>query len=294
MDANRNDFKQIIEDYHNTEIPKELEYLVKRTIIQKERHMKKQKKLKYTGAAAAAAVILFVGTVNVNPAAAQAMYRIPVIKGLVELVTVRDLTYQDETHSAEVKVPEVTGLGNSELEASLNKKYLEENTKLYKDFMDTIDNDVSPANLALYTNYQIKVQTEDLLVIQGIRTEIAASGSESVQFDNIDLMNRIMITLPSLFQNDSYIDLISDNIKTQMRQKMKAEEGVMYFIEGDEDSVSGFDKIKPDQNFYIREDGKLVISFDEYEVAPGSMGLVEFVIPTDVIKDILVGNAYIK
>ncbi len=294
MDANRNDFKQVKEDYHNTEIPKELEYLVKRTIFQKERQMKKQKKLKYTGAAAAAAFILFVGTVNVNPAAAQAMYRIPVIKGLVELVTVRDLTYQDETHSADVKVPEVTGLGSSEREASLNKKYLEENTKLYQDFMDTIDNDVSPANLALYTNYQIKVQTEDLLVIQGIRTEIAASGFESVQFDNIDLKNRIMITLPSLFQNDSYIDLISDNIKTQMRQKMKAEEGVMYFIEGDGDSVSGFDKIKPDQNFYIKEDGKLVISFDEYEVAPGSMGLVEFEIPTNVIKDILVGNAYIK
>lgn len=293
MDVNRKDFKQVMEEYYNTEIPKELEFVVKHTIIQKERQMKRHRIYKSAGTAAATAVILFIGTVNINPGAAQAMYRIPVIKNLVELVTVRDLTYQDKNHEADVKVPEVTGLDSSELEDSLNSKYLEKNTKLYKDFMDTIGGDTSPANLALYTNYKVKVRTEDLLVIEGIKTEIAASGSESVQFDNIDLKNQLMITLPSLFKDDSYRDLISENIKTQMKQKMQKEEGVMYFIKG-EDEPSGFDRIKPDQNFYINKEGKLVISFDEYEVAPGSMGLVEFVIPTEVIKDILVGDTYIK
>ena len=33
--------------------------------------------------------------------------------------------------------------------------------------------------------------------------------------------------------------------------------------------------------------------FDEYEVAPGSMGVVEFEIPTEVLADILVSNEYI-
>jgi hypothetical protein len=46
-------------------------------------------------------------------------------------------------------------------------------------------------------------------------------------------------------------------------------------------------------NFYINEDGKLVISFNEYDVAPGFMGVVEFVIPTDLIKDLLVSDYYI-
>ncbi len=293
MSAEMNNFKQVIDEYHNIEIPDELEFIVKKSMIQKERQMRRHKILKSTGAAVAAAAILFIGTVNINPTAAQAMSGIPVIKNLVQLVTLKEMTYQDKNHAAEVKVPEITGLGNSELETSLNTKYSEENTKLYKDFMDTIGNDLSPANLALYTNYNIKVQTEDLLVIEGIKTEIAASGTETAQYDNIDLKNQLMITLPSLFKDDSYIDVISDNIKTQMRQRMKTEEGVMFFIEGD-DSGSGFDKIKPEQNFYINEDGNLVIAFDEYEVAPGVMGLVEFVIPTDVIKDILVSDTYIK
>ncbi len=293
MDVKMNDFKKLKEEYYNIDIPEELEFVVSRTIIHKERQMKRHRILKTTGAAVAAAAILFIGTVNVNSAAAQAMSGIPVIKNLVELVTVKELTYQDKNHEAEVKVPKITGLGNSSLENSLNSKYLEVNTKLYKDFMDTVGRDVSPGNLALYTNYKVKVRTEELLVIERIKTEIAASGSESVQFDNIDLKNQVMITLPSLFKDDSYIGLISDNIKTQMREKMNEEEGVIYFMEGD-DSNSGFDQIKPDQNFYINEDGKLVISFDEYEVAPGSMGLVEFIIPTEVIRDALVSDTYIK
>ncbi|OJT72202.1 anti-sigma factor, partial [Clostridioides difficile] len=34
----------------------------------------------------------------------------------------------------------------------------------------------------------------------------------------------------------------------------------------------------------FNKNGNLVISFDEYEVAPGYMGAVEFVIPNKVIK----------
>ena len=41
------------------------------------------------------------------------------------------------------------------------------------------------------------------------------------------------------------------------------------------------------RTFYINSDGKLVIAFDEAEVAPASMGCPEFVIPTEVIQDML-------
>ena len=62
----------------------------------------------------------------------------------------------------------------------------------------------------------------------------------------------------------------------------------------DEQQVDLFTTIKADQNFYITEEGKLVIVFDEYEVAPGYMGIVEFEIPTEVLADILVSNEYIQ
>ena len=46
------------------------------------------------------------------------------------------------------------------------------------------------------------------------------------------------------------------------------------WIDGDADGIS--------ERYYFNENGELVISFDEYEVAPGYMGAVTFTIPLNV------------
>jgi hypothetical protein len=81
-----------------------------------------------------------------------------------------------------------------------------------------------------------------------------------------------------------------------MIEQNKADSDKYYWVAGIEKDITMglFDKISKDQNFYINPDGKLIISFDKYEVAPGYMGIVEFVIPTDALSDILVSNEYIK
>jgi len=45
---------------------------------------------------------------------------------------------------------------------------------------------------------------------------------------------------------------------------MKADDGFIYWVDVDENEefIEPFDKISPNQNFYITEEGKLVISFD--------------------------------
>jgi hypothetical protein len=166
---------------------------------------------------------------------------------------------------------------------------------LFNKFIDGYgENEWSPQ--ALEADFTVKASTGNTYAVEFIVTEIAGSAKESVRYDNTDLANRIIITLPSLFTDDRYIDVISDNIKAQMRRKTNPAEGVMFFIKGEEPPFvqDGFDKIAPDQTFYINEDYKLVIVFDEYEVAPGAMGIVEFIIPTDAIQDLLVSNAYIR
>ena len=50
----------------------------------------------------------------------------------------------------------------------------------------------------------------------------------------------------------------------------------------------------PDQHFYLNEEGQLVIVFDEYAVAPGSMGMPEFVIPSDLLFGMLAEPSLIK
>lgn len=56
-----------------------------------------------------------------------------------------------------------------------------------------------------------------------------------------------------------------------------------------ENAEIGQDLVTPDgkHNFYRNKDGNLVIVFDKYEVAPGSMGTPEFVIKKEDISNIL-------
>jgi hypothetical protein len=289
-----NQIKQLVDDYQSIEIPQELEFIVKKTIAGKMKRMKKLKGIQKTAIAAAAVAVIFVGTVNVSPSVARAMSDIPVLGALAKLVTIRTLSYEDEKHEVEVKVPQVDGLENKELQSALNEKYLDQNTKLYEEFMNKIeDKELTAANLALFSDYKIKFQSADFMVVQGTKLEIAASGAESVTYDNIDLKHQLMVSLPSLFKDDSYIDVISKNILEQMKEQTDPDQGIMYFLAENGD-IGGFDKIKAEQTFYINEAGKLVISFDEYEVAPGVMGVVEFEIPTEVIRNILVSNSYVK
>ena len=48
-----------------------------------------------------------------------------------------------------------------------------------------------------------------------------------------------------------------------------------------------FQSVREDSTFYVNEKGNLVIVFDEYEVAPGYMGSVEFEIPDEVTRDLV-------
>ena len=59
------------------------------------------------GLAAAAAAAAFILIPNVSKDAAYAMSRLPIVGGLVEVVTFRDYQYEDDRHHADVNVPEL-------------------------------------------------------------------------------------------------------------------------------------------------------------------------------------------
>ncbi len=284
--------RKLKESYEDQDIPKELDFLVRKTLRLEKKKFRCRKWIRQlsTGlvSTVASAAALLIITVNVSPAAAKAMAEVPAIGSFVKVVTFREYSYKDEHHEAQVNIPQITGLSDKELEDMLNKKYLKENTRLYEKFLDNIGtDDLKNANTALFSDYKVILDTDSLLVLASEKTEIAASGSESIHYDTIDKNNQLVLTLSSLFKDNGYINKISENIITQMKEQMKGEDGKIYFLE------DGFKTISSDQNFYINKDGKLVISFNEYDVAPGYMGIVEFVIPTEVIKDLLVSDYYI-
>lgn len=91
-----------------------------------------------------------------------------------------------------------------------------------------------------------------------------------------------VLELSDMFKEDAdYIGIISGEIREQMIYKNE-HEGGGFFIDGDD----AFTAIDGDANFYIDSFDRLVIVFDEYEVAPGFMGSPEFFIPKKVVEQI--------
>ena len=272
--------------------------------------------------AVAAAVVVMIALPNTNIQIAHAMENIPLLGGFFRLVTVRQYNYSDENHNAEVELaqinygedagegasvgevaaaPEGTAAGNVEgasdgqeaAVANLSEDGVEavnqnmEATveELIRQFEDTLSEE---GYHGLHVTQEIVTDNERYYTVKLSVLETEASGYEHNQFYTIDKQTGNVVTLEDLFAEGSdYISAISENIKTQMQEQMAADEGVIYFLDNDDMPEFNFQGITEQTNFYFNEKDELVIAFDEYEVAPGSMGAPEFVIPQEVTAAIL-------
>ena len=163
---------------------------------------------------------------------------------------------------------------NQDMEATVNE--------LIKQFEDTLSEE---GHHGLYVTQEVVTDNAQYYTVKLSALEIEASGYEHNKFYTLDKFTGDVVTLKDLFvQNSDYISVISENIKTQMRQQMAADEGVTYFLDDDDMPEFNFQSITEQTNFYFNENGELVIAFDEYEVAPGYMGAPEFVIPQEIVE----------
>ena len=248
---------------------------------------------------AAAAALLFTGAVNISPAFADSVAEIPLIGSLVRVINFSQQSYDEGTYNAEIQTPIIEGMDNEELQKSLNSRYIDENTELFEQFEKEVaqmEEFADGGHLGVDSGFVIKTDNDQILSIGRYVVNTVGSSSTQFRYDTIDKKNEVMITLPSLFRDESYIDVISSNIKEQMKQQMKEDENRTYWLKGETEIMGdeGFEKIAADQQFYINEDSKLVISFDKYEVAPVYMCVIEFVIPSEKILEILSGNLYFR
>ncbi len=296
MDSKK--LEQLKQEYIDIQIPEELDFVVRKAIKNGGKNMKRKnniKKIKIASVSVAASVVLLTAGVNTSPVLAQNLSNLPIVGGIVKVLTFREYKVDENGYNADIKVPEIQGLENKELENILNEKYLNESKELYDQFMEDMK-DLEKAgggHLGVDQGYIVKTDTDKILSIGRYVVNTVASSSTTFKYDTIDKEKQILITLPSLFKDDTYVNIISDNIKSQMKEQMKSDESKVYWVE-EEEFAEPFEKISNEQSFYINPEGKLVISFDKYEVAPGYMGNPEFVIPTEAISEILVGNEYIK
>lgn len=273
--------KKLKKEYDNINVKEEGVFLMKKSIEQAKRE-NKNNKVKYVTVASIAALAVFIALPNLSSNIAMAMSKIPVIGKIVEVITIDKYDENDKNISA--KTPVVKDENNSSSLDNFNSKtdeYIKSLTEKFK--QDFKEGD----NKSLDIDYDVITDNENLFSLRINGTETEASGYMFSKIYHIDKNTGNMIELKDIFKDGSdYVDILSQNIKEQMKQQMDSDESKSYFL-NDEIEENNFNKIKEDQNFYFNKDNNLVICFDEYEVAPGYMGTVEFIISSDVVENIL-------
>jgi len=129
---------------------------------------------------------------------------------------------------------------------------------------------------AAWSQYDIHFLNEKFLslTINYYQFTGGAHGNTVKTAYNIDLSTGKNLELRSLFSDDyDYSSVILKEVNMQMK---KAAEGTLF-----SDSI---ERIENEQNFYLTEEG-IVMFFQQYEIGPYCIGIPEFFISFDLLRD---------
>lgn len=280
-----NEFDRLKMDYESIPVPVQAKERMRAGIAQAKKEQKGMIIMKFakrTGAAAAAAMIAITVLANTTPAIANAMEQIPVIGSIAKVVTFR--TYEDKKNNfeADIHVPQVTLEGTQDAQVPANTSIEEYANELIAMYEDELAKNNGAGHYGLDSSYRVVTDNSKYLCIRIDTTLTMASGAQYVKVFTIDKATGNVVSLKDLLRNQpDMLAAISANIKAQMEEQMAKDESIMYFYHS-EVPEEDFKSLTGDESCYFNDKGELVITFDEYTVAPGYMGAVEFTIPASV------------
>lgn len=159
-------------------------------------------------------------------------------------------------------------IGNAAVAETINKEIENKNENLIDD----------ENHKSIHTTFETKYQQNDILSFVITTTESQASTSVKKYYYNIDLKTGQSLTLQGLLGND-YEKIVNASIHNQIKQRMSTDENQIFFGFSEDDKemgIEGFTGITNNQSFFINEKGNVVITFPQFEIAPGYMGIPEF------------------
>ena len=294
MENRKDDLQQMLkEKYEEIEVPKEAKERIKMGMEQAKKAKQKNRKMIYfrrAGLGVAAACLCVVALPNISSGTAYALQKIPVIGSIAKVVTFRDYTDNTNDFEASVEVPQITDTAENAKEIEQTNKTIEEYAdEMIAQYEKELKETEGLGKCELKSIYQVIREDEQDLVLE-IDTEVVmASGAQYKKVFNIDKNTGKIKKLADYFKEDSnYIDVLTKEIKRQMREQMKEDDEKIYFLDSDDGlDEMDFKKLPEDADFYFDTDGNLVVLFDEYEVAPGYMGAVSFTINESVFEALL-------
>lgn len=271
--------------YEAIKIPEQLDYIVNKAINNKQNTKEyKMKYVKYVLSTVSCIFLTFVVIVNLSPSFASSISDIPIIGNMAKVFTIEEYKEEDEQKLINAKIPGIENTGNTELEKRINyeialkmNEVLEEAEDRAAEYKKAVietggkEEDYQPINIQI--DYKVGYSSDKIVSFVILKSETLASAYTERYFYNIDIETGKNLNLRDLLGND-YKNIIDETIYKEIEERSKNPDN-MYFVE-EEMKFSG---IKNEyQNFYINTDGKVVIVFEKYEIAPGYMGAQEFVI----------------
>lgn len=185
--------------------------------------------------------------------------------------------------NVDMKIPIMDNFKNKRFQRRLNKKIQNEQINI-KCQIEKESKKICPAYpYELMTNYNVKSNGDIFsLEISVYDYRGGAHGMTRNTYYNVDTRNSKLINLEEYInyyhgKDIEYKEIINQEINKQI---IVRQEGGEVFFEDDE----GFTGISKDQSFYVNEDGQLVIVFGLYEIAPYAEGIIEFIIPNELLS----------
>lgn len=280
MDPKLNRMK---EEYQNISVPDELELRVRQSIesAKKEKKHSGWNAWTKTLTGIAAVFIVFIGLINCSATINQAIAKTPVLGPVTQVFTFRH--FQDKTArtSANIKVPHVKG-----------QKQLNKDIDAYSQtIIDQYKKDVSEmGNYGYYSHdldYKVVTDNDKLFAIRLDNFVQAGDSSTTVKIYDVDKTSGKIITLPDLFKpNSNWQKRLTREVKKQMKKQMKQDSSKVYFLDDKDFPEFNFKSVTKDTQFYVNQDGNLVLVFSQGDVAPMYMGVCEFVIPNNIVHHV--------
>lgn len=236
--------RQMKEEYNAYQAPEELKERLE--MIKREQKEKKVSKNRvryiFTGVAGgmAAAMLSITVLANSSQDIAMAMQKVPALGKIAEIVTFR--TYENDTEGfeANVEVPQIQHENssaaeqvNKSMEDYVNKLIAEHEKSIKENETFTDENgEVYTNKESLDTQYKVLTNTDRLLSVRLDTTIVMAGSNAFSKIYHIDKLNDKEITLKDVFAKDSdYVSILSKEIKKQMREQVKKDDNLSYFID---------------------------------------------------------------
>jgi hypothetical protein len=173
---------------------------------------------------------------------------------------------------------------NAEINNIVNNYLIDAKSRLQADkdaFIATggTEEDWAKRDLDINVDYEVKYRQGNLLSLVLSTDESWYGAYDMKYFYNIDLKQNRELTLKDVLGED-YTDVANASIIKQMKERTAEDPERVYWGVTDDgkSDITGFTSVDENSKFYLNEDGKPVVCFDKYEIAPGFMGAQDFVI----------------